>query len=407
MKTQQKAFLAAFVLLFIISFSNSCRKDFSLNEIDNLSTDSLHLEGTFAAPLIDSRLKLLDFIPGKDSSLWAEVRDNIVHLRMYYEDVMKVSFNDIYHLPLSPIPAGTPVLPDTISVRSDTSKLKVYDNMLSGRLFFQNPSITFHVKNNIPIVTFFKADTLTFHNYDGDSLSNTGLDEFIINAPTAPGTTAYTDIVMDTTEVPVLDEVFSPVPRFISFYLSAGSHTTQNLPFELTGEEQMHVDADIDLPLDARLDTIVLGDTIKTELFNDERVQSVTLKIRLDNGFPLDGYAQIYFANQTTEGTVILVDSVFTDLTHANITEDGWHLVPAETNADGIVTTSNESEILVIVDQARVKKLLQSQVNKMIITGKLDSYNSASGQYVKILGTYDMGIKAAVKIDFKGDTNEF
>ena len=76
MKIQIKFFISAALLFVIILFSNSCRKNFSLAEFDNLSTDSLHFEGSFAAPIVDTKLTLINFLPKKDSSLWAEVDEN-------------------------------------------------------------------------------------------------------------------------------------------------------------------------------------------------------------------------------------------------------------------------------------------------------------------------------------------
>ena len=407
MKIQIKFFISAALLFVIILFSNSCRKNFSLAEFDNLSTDSLHFEGSFAAPIVDTKLTLINFLPKKDSSLWAEVdENNLIHLRMYYKDMFNPTMSEIYPLVPYPAVAGIPIPADTFAIQTDTSKMKVYDKLLSGKLFFQNPTITFHIDNYIPIVTFFKMDTLTFHQTDGTALSHTSVNEFTIAAPVTAGSFEHTDIVIDTTEVPILAEVFSPIPKFISFYLSTGSHTSQTLPFDVDGTEQMKVDIDIDLPLDARLDTIIMTDTMNFNITNDTRVKSATLKIKFDNGFPIDGLTQIYFTDTTAVGDPgIVIDSVFTDTNHINISEEGWHLDPAETDAQGIVTVPHESDILIFIDQIRMQNLIQRHASKIIIRGKLNSYNAASGQFIKILGDYSMGIQIAVKLDFDASTN--
>jgi len=407
MKNPIKFFISAAFLFTIIIFSNSCRKNFSLKEFENLTTDSLHFEGSFAAPVVNTELTLINFLPKKDSSLWAEVDDNnLIHLRMYYKDLLNPAMSDIYPAVPYPIISGIPIPPDTFSIQTDTSKMKVYNNFLSGKLFFQNPSVTFHIDNYIPIVTFFKVDTLTFHQADGTALTHTSANEFTINAPTAAGSFEHSDIVIDTANVPILAQVFSPVPKFISFYLSTGSHTIQTLPFDVDGSEQMKVDADIDLPLDARLDTIIMTDTMNFSITNDTRVKSATLKIKFNNGFPIDGLTQIYFTDTTATGEPgIIVDSVFTDTNHINISEEGWHLAPAETDAQGIVTVPHESDILIFIDQTRILNLIQRHATKIIIRGKLNTYNSVSGQFIKILGDYAMGVQIAVKLDFEASTN--
>jgi len=407
MKNPIKIFISAALLFAIFFISNSCRKNFSLDEFDKLTTDSLHFEGSFAAPIINTELTLINFLPKKDSSLWAEVdENNLIHLKMYYKDLFNPTMADIYPGVPYPVIAGIPIPPDTFAVQTDTSEMKVYAKLLSGKLFFQNPTITFHIDNYIPIVTFFKMDTLTFHQLDGTALSHTSVNEFTITAPTTAGSFEHTDIVIDTAEVPVLAEVFSPVPKFISFYLSAGSHTSQTLPFDVDGTEQMNVDAEIDLPLDARLDTIIMSDTMNFSITNDTRVKSATLKIKFINEFPIDGLTQIYFTDTTATGeTGNIIDSVFTDTNHINITEEGWHLESAETDAQGIVTVPNESDILSYIDQARIQNLIQRHATKIIIRGKLNTYNANSGQFIKILGDYSMGVQIAVKLDFEASTN--
>ncbi len=406
MKNPIKFFISAALLFAIIFTSNSCRKNFSLDEFDKLSTDSLHFEGSFAAPIVNTELTLINFIPATDSSLWAEVdENNLIHLKMYYKDLFCPTMADIYP-GVYPVPAGASVPPNSFAFQTDTSKMKVYDKLLSGKLFFQNPSITFHIFNYIPVVTFFKLDTLTFHQLDGTALSHTSADEFTITAPTTAGSFEQTDIVIDTTEVPILSQVFSPVPKFVSFYLSAGSHTSQTLPFGVDGTEPMNVDAEIDLPLDARLDTIIMTDTVDFSITNDTRIKSATLKVKFKNGFPVDGLTQIYFTDTTATGEIgNIIDSVFTDTNHINISEEGWHLEPAETDAQGIVTVPHESEILSFIDQTRIQNLIQRHATKIVIRGNLNTYNSVSGQFIKILGNYTMGIQMAVKLDFEASTN--
>ena len=51
-----------------------------------------------------------------------------------------------------------------------------------------------------------------------------------------------------------------------------------------------------------------------------------------------------------------------------------------------------------------MQNLIQRHASKIIIRGKLNSYNAASGQFIKILGDYSMGIQIAVKLDFDAST---
>ena len=67
--------LLILILSTIIIFQ-SCRSNFEFEEIDNFD-DSVSIEGIFAAPIINTKLRLFDFVPdGEDSSLWVEVDEN-------------------------------------------------------------------------------------------------------------------------------------------------------------------------------------------------------------------------------------------------------------------------------------------------------------------------------------------
>ena len=408
MRTTISYLFAGLILIIVLLSINSCRKNFGLDEIDKLKFDSLHFEGSVAIPIVNSELTLANFIPSDDSTLWIEIDDSdLIHLRMYYKDFILIRMNEIFPIPY-PAQNGFPVPADTIELQSDTSKLKVYNSMIGGKLFFKNPKVTFLIDNMIPIITFFKLDTLTFHNIDEEAITNTGHTSYPINAPTILGESAFSEVVIDTAEMPILPQVFSPVPQYISFYISAGSNTQQNLPFAVTGEEEMVIDVDIDLPLTARLDTIVMTDTTDFDWAGDtyEQIKTATLKIKFDNGFPVDGFAQIYFTDTTDTGDIgFIVDSVFTDIGN-DVTEDGWHLESAETDAAGIVTISHESEIVIFLDQERIKYLKDSHASKIIIRGKLNSYDSHTGFFIKLLGSYKMGVQIAVKADFDASTND-
>jgi len=412
MKKQITIALFAALFLVIGISMQSCRKDFDINEFDNTTTDSLDFEGSIAIPLIDTEFTLMDFAPDGDSSLWTEVDDEgLVHLRMYYKEVLDLSMNEIYTTILYPTPPGTLILASEKTLATDTSKMKVYNKMLSGHLFFRDPRITFKISNEIPVVTFFTLDTLIFYNLEGEALSHTSDKKYTITAPTLSGTSAETEIFIDKTEIPILPDVFSPVPRSISFVVTAGSDGNQTLPYLTLGTEKFNLDVDVDLPLDARLEDLAMGDTVPYPFKEGdntyEQVTSLTLKIRFNNGFPVEGMSQIYFADTTNTGEIgNLIDSAFTDITAEDIFVDGWRFQSAETDAIGTVTFPQESNIVITLDQERLQHFKDSHVSKIIIVSKLNSYESHTGLNIKILSHYKLGVKIAVKADFSVSSND-
>lgn len=398
------------ILLISLFMFQSCRKNFDIIELSNTTSDSLEFEGSIAIPIIDSKFTLKNFIPQGDSALWAEVDDQgLVHLRMYYKDFIVIDMNQIFTSLVYPAPLGTPVVANETTIETDTAKMRVYNKILSGHLFFADPRITLKITNEIPVVTFFRLDTLIFYNINSEALSHTSVKKYTIDAPTSEGNSAYSEIRIDKNEIPILPDVFSPVPRSISFVISAGSDNAQILPYNTTGTEKIKTDVDIDLPLDARLVDMVMGDTVNFDLGGDtyRQIKSLTLKARFNNGFPVDGRTQIYFADSTATGEPgNIIDSAFVDLSHEDIYTDGWNFATAQTDATGMVTVPTESNFVIIIDQERLNNLKDKHVTKMIVRAKLNSYKSTTGQNIKILSNYKLGIKISVKADFQVTSND-
>jgi len=406
MKRKFLIFLAGSLILFVSITLNSCRENFGFEEFDSLS-NNIPLSGTVAIPLVNTQLTLEKYLPPNDSSLWAEIdATGLVHLKMYYEDLAVIKMSDVFDIPSGGLLQGTLMLKDSMSIQSDTSKMKVYNKMFNGHLFFNDPKVRFTIKNDIPLATFFRLDTLLFYTIGGELLSNNEHKEYPIDAPTIQGETINDTILIDKEEMPILPIAFSPVPKYIGFKLSAGSHTNQQLPFDVTGNEEMRVDAELDLPLDAKLDTILLADTIpfpwdQIDAYG-EQIKEIELKGFFNNGFPVNAYIQLYYSDTTRIGEPgIKVDSAFSD------SNDGWHMQAAATSSAGIANAPIESPFKIIINKEKLDYYKLNQVDKMIIVGKLNTYNSNTDNYIRIQGDNGIGIRMGLRVILEGNTNEF
>jgi len=410
MKHKISIFIVISVLFFVAIQLNSCRKDFSFKEFDNLS-DSIHLTGAIAVPLINTELSIKDALPSLemflDSSLWIELDEqDLIHLKMYYKDLHVIKMSDIFNNTPFPIPQGVLVPKDSVIVQSDTSKMKIYDKMFGGKLFFRNPKIRFYISNNIPLATFFRMDTLDFYKSDGTLLSNNEHISYSIDAPANSGETVKDTILIDKSVMPVLPDAFSPIPKLVSFMFSAGSHLDQNLPFAVDGNEEMHIDAEIDLPLDARLDTILLADTIPLPENwigeNIKQIKEANLRVLFSNGFPIDAYTQIYFADTLVTGEIgNNIDSIFNEHSY------GWHLESAGIDAAGNVTTPNKTEpINITLDQSRLQQLVDSHATRVVVVAYVNTKNVANGNYVRLRGSDKISVKIGFMAKYEGDSND-
>ena len=419
-KNKIPVFILLIVLLGGILTFQSCRKDFTFeNEFEearNISTN-MYIDGSVAVPILNTEFTIGDFIPELDSSFYVTIDETtdpndpyyeLIHLKMDFHNIASIKASQIYDG--LPAPFNTVIPAGTFVMNTDTSKMKLYDKALSGHLYFFNPKITFKFHNNIPLASYFRLDTLAFHyirNQAIDSLIFTAdMDQtHTLNKPTVEGTPATTEILFDKNVYDGFEGAFSPIPKFVSFCISVGSQTDQTLPWAVTGDEKISMDAFVDLPMEARLEDFALGDTIDfsfADSNNYEQIKAVTIKLMFDNFIPAGGVFTIAFADTNQAGLI--------DDTHHRI-ENGDDNQPLEfltaiTDGGGVPTSSVKSQFTIHLTQEHVQTIITNNCTKILLIGNFNSYQSGSGQYVKIFSWCTLGVKLGVKIDYAGDTGD-
>lgn len=410
MKKIRKPIILILLLFSLASISlNSCRdladiyKDINpfegeFYEIDNLS-DSMWISGSLAAPILNTKLSLIQLLPDStDNTLWVEVdNQDLIHLRSYFDSLVVITASQIY----SELPAvnGTNIPAGTYQVQSDTSKLKIYSKALAGHLFFNDPKFTFKFVNEIPIVSFFRLDTITFHEVAGtqDSVTHTSHTNYEIARATAQGVGAKSQVVIDKTVIPQFPEIFSPIPKYVSFCITVGSELDQVLPWDMSGDEEIVLDVDIDLPLDARLYDFVLGDTVPFDLTTNtyKQVDSLELRLEIDNGFPFKLETKITFMDSlNTYYEVYQFDG-----------NNYWLIAAANTDAvTGQVTSSVISRGVILLDQITIQRFIDKKISRFTFNSTINTTNQP--EHVKIFSNYAIGLKVGVKLNFGGRTTD-
>jgi len=428
MKKYKIPLLTIVALLLLSMFTTqSCRKISDFKNIDSLMneefyeianrSDEITIDGSVAVPLINSTFKLSDFIPELDSSFWVEIDPStnpddeyyqLMHMRMYFKDVAVLEGSNIYD-GLFPAGQGTVIPANKLELRTDTSKLKLYEKALSGKLFFYDPKVTFKFKNEIPIVTSFNLDSIIFHNQFLEPISATPEINHTINSPTSAGTEATTDIEINKNNLPILPEIFSPIPKFLSFFVSIGSDTDQELLYNLTGNEKISMDVDVDVPMKARLEDFEMGDTIDYDFGNDtlnrEEIKSVTIKLMMDNFIPAGGVAKIRFYDVNNEGIIVPGQEPIIDLMD-EATGEPFSFTSAITDQNGYPTSSQKSDFVIHLTQEQLAELKLKNATKIVVTGVFNSYQSSDDQYVKIFSWCTLGIKLGIKVDYEASTGD-
>ena len=411
--------IPVFILLIIIFGSvftiQSCRKisDFKnidslleeeFNEVYNLS-DNIYIDGSVAVPILNTKFSLGNFVPDDlDSTFWVEIDPstnpddeyyNLMHLRMYFKDVFTIQADQFFNI------SGFPFIPDTsIHFVTDTSKMKVYEHALTGHLFFKDPRITVKFFNEFPLNAFVNLDTIFFYDEDLSMITNTE-----INIEHAFEEAGNTELLLNTSNIDILGDLFSPIPKYLGFAVTGGFTEMQQIP-NFTGDEKLSIDVDIDLPMNAKLVDFAIGDTIDfsfADSNNIEQIEAITIKLMFDNFIPAGGVSKIIFCDTNQIGGIDQNnrrDSIIDG-------DDGALLsfLPAETTGTGKPINSVKSDFTIHLTQENINTIVEHDSTKIIFVGTFESDDSPN-RFVKIFSWCELGVKLGIKIDYAGSTGD-
>lgn len=279
----------------------------------------------------------------------------------------------------------------TRTVDSDPAiiDLEVFQNLNSGNLFLDEPSITLSIINSfgIPSVVDLKIRGIQ----DGDTVDLSELPPFQIGAPTIE------QIGESVTSSETIDETNSNLPQFLSSLpsklevdfdavLNPSGATSQNFVLD---ESEIDVQLRLEVPLVGRFQELIASDTVD---FNGEDIlqdlESILVQTRTINELPFDLDLQIFFID--AQGNV--VDQLF---------DNGSQLlISGEVDDNGDVISSSESVLRTTINEAKAERL-ENAVSAIISTS-ISTFNNGA-QSVKITEsqqvTIKLGIEAVLKLD--------
>lgn len=393
------------LFLFItISVITSCRKNFEIEEIDKFK-DSIVIDGSVAAPLINAKLSISDFNLDEEGSedFWFEIDDNdLIHIRIKSE-LGETTFGTIS--PIVPVDAGYSLTENSTRISTEIMELPDIDFEIDGEYYIADPRINVLIRNQIGLNLYFTIHEFSFYDENDNptgSITNSPLNQQQDLAyPTVSGEEAKDTIKINKTTAPDFPNLISTIPKAYSMDVAIG-FPAQSVPFTHDGSEKVYYDIDVDLPIDLWLKDFTIRDTVDFDLTEDtyEQVQRVLLKMKVDNGFPFGIKLQAYFLSENADGSLTQIDQLFD-------AGKEWDLVAAETNSNGEVNKATESLLEVEVDQEKFNNLKNKEVTKMIFDAKLTTFNADQEQSIKILSSYEIGVKVSAKLDYSASNSDF
>jgi len=414
-KIKQKLFVPIVLIALLSIYLQSCKfsefDEESINDEffefqdENLS-DSMWIKGSFAVPLVNTKIKITALLPSFGDELWIEAdASGKLHLRSHFTDKLVKNANTIYG-GIFPQNSGYNLVAQQMAFTSDSCKLKIFQDSLSNHVFFDNPIITLTFKNELPFFTKINLDSINLLILGGTIGNNAALVSGLhtILAPTLIGNTATTKIVIDKSVIPTLPEVFRPIPKFMSFSVKLGNFTDATLAYNIIGNEKISMDVDLDLPTDAYLQNYVVGDTVKFTALSDNAdqnqqiIKSIELRLELDNGCPFNGNASVSF----TDSLGNFIQKV--NFVNNSVTQDFWFFNQAPFNlttqkVDGSIVTRTS----LVLDQATVQNLIDKKCYYLIYNLNLNTNSSVTNQLIKFYDDNFLGLKIGIKLDYYGN----
>ncbi len=285
-------------------------------------------------------------------------------------------------------------------VNTDSARVKIYDNAISGTIFFVNPMIDFFVSNSMGIPLNASFTNIYGHsNSMGDiPITGSGIPNPIpIGTPLVMGVTAYTQFHLDTTNCNIRT-VLDTAIKYFGYDVNATTNPLGDLPHHsnfLADTSRFKVDVSVQFPLYGYADGYIVQDTVAFGLFNFKDTLQifdwVKFKININNGFPMDALVQIYFC----DSNYVKMDSLLVPLEQL--------INSAVLNSSGVVIAPTLKTTQETFYKERIDRLQNAR--KLLVHGVLQSTN-APNQNVKIYSYYNLDVKIGVQVQFNYTLNK-
>lgn len=280
---------------------------------------------------------------------------------------------------------------------SDNVKLGVFDNTVSGNLFFNNPMVNVAVTNFFGVEIAMNVDAGFLINNESESLDLEIAEPYspwIIDQPQSLGDSAVSLVTLNKQNTNIFD-IIPQRPTRISYLATCTTNPDQDPEANnaISYDSRLQYSLDFDLPLDVRVQDVELENTVELDLEQmdiGQEIDSVLIQLIIENEFPINGLAQIYFLNQ--EGDTL------TDLFETPQLQSVFEAAPAE----GEFATTN---IQIKLTQDKADKVFES--TEVVIKSVFDTFQSdQTDSYVKIYDHYQVRIKAGALVSVNS-TQEF
>lgn len=296
-------------------------------------------------------------------------------------------------------------------VAADTQDLQVFENLLSGEVHFADPKMTLFVTSTAGLAIKTTINGL----YDSDAGSGQSLGGPGINdIPTIPAAAFIGDVAEMTHTIsnantnPTLSELIDANPQSIVYEFGAETNPDGYSQNFLTSDAVATGALELQLPIFGYASNFVFQDTLDLDLaeelgfeegstFNEQDIESASLRLISKNGLPLRLGAQLYFL---TENDVVL-DSLFQESQFSNILQPGIvdNSLPVSDPNYGKVVETSTNMFDIVLTKEQLENLISKGSKKVIYKARVNTTDASQDQDVKFYPEYELTLKLSAKLN--------
>ena len=390
------------LILAVICTVSACIKD----EYDLNKLTSANYSPEVAMPLVHTKFSVEEILTmsadqgANDPENLEEDPDGLMKF-MYSDTLFSKKASDFITFPPMTSLLTNYTGSDTVQLPVDSIdlNLKVYNKVIGGSFYFEDPTIHITVTNSIGMPV-----DLTFTTFETWSAINgtTIIQLFSTPPPIAltpspafplnPGDVSVTTYTYDKTNSNVQDFLLT-APKYLYYAVRGVTNVPTTIPNFVVDTSEFSVEVLLELPLYGYASFLTLGDTLPFSLgINDPSkddlyAESATFVVNAYNGFPINAVLQLSFLDTVTN---TLLDSLF-----YNGEQTVFNAGPVGPAPAYRVSSIKHTVTEVFVDKARLDRI--GSANKLIIRGTLTTENNPA--LVKIYSDYTLELKLAVRAE--------
>ena len=281
-----------------------------------------------------------------------------------------------------------------INVGPDSTPFSLFDHISSGTLSLEDMNIGLSIENNIGADARLTINNLSSINTKSNSTVALSANS-VIGAPInitravdnfgviTPTTYSFSLTPSNSN----IKAFFENMPDMLSYKLGVEVNPLGNVSGNndfVYYDKLMKTELNMTIPLSIIANDLTLGDTVDLGLGkNSGNINSGTLLVYVENGFPFEAEAQLYLLDSDMD----IVDSL--------ISTPNTILSP-DLDANHICIGKRESRLVIPVDADKMGRMRHT--DKMYIQLKFNTQGKPS--YVKLYSTYEMKVKVVGEFNY-------